>query len=91
MGCNHYVLYKKEAIKSINIESAGYAFQAECIVKSLIKGATFKEVGVLDKFEVGRKSRAFSMKNIVEIIKFYKIIIKLRMSNRLKRTVDSKG
>lgn len=68
---NHYVLYKTELIRNIDIKSKGYTFQAELLTKVCQKhNPTIIQVGVNDIFEPGRKSRAFSLSNILSALYF---------------------
>jgi len=69
---NHLVVYPTAMIRSIPIKTDSYGFQAECVIKLLKKGASFVEVGVEDRFNLeGRKSKAFQIRNILGVGKFF--------------------
>jgi len=68
---NHYVLHKREIINSINIQTNSYAFQAEALIKLIKAGHSYVEVGVMDKFEKGVKTKAFKIQNVIEVSKFF--------------------
>ncbi len=72
---NHYVLCRKSLLESIEITSFSYAFQAEVLVKLIKQGVEFKEVGIYDDFSNKVESKAFRVRNIIGVMKFYISII----------------
>jgi glycosyltransferase involved in cell wall biosynthesis len=65
-GC---VLYKTDLLRSIEIETDSFAYQAECLVKLLRSGATYVTVGV-EIVESSRKgSSAFRPRNVAGVLK----------------------
>ncbi|MEW5694275.1 MAG: glycosyltransferase family 2 protein [Candidatus Hydrogenedentota bacterium] len=74
---NGTVLHKREIIQSIKITTDSFFYQAEALIKLLGHGKTFIEVGVPIKEREGGKTKAFSLKNIYNVIKD---IIKLKFS-----------
>lgn len=69
---NYYngpVIYKKEIIKSVNLSTDSFAFQAEALVKSIKSGHSFIQVGMFLKERTYGKSKAFRFKNIVGVLK----------------------
>ncbi len=64
---NHYVLHKKDIVDSISIITDSYAFQAEILIKLIKAGHSYKEVGVVDKFEKDIKTKAFYLNNILGV------------------------
>lgn len=67
---NHYVLAQSDLLRTIDINTSSYAFQAEVLIKLLNKGNQYQEVGIVDDFSNKRKTNAFKMRNILGIIKF---------------------
>ncbi|MBT3583778.1 MAG: glycosyltransferase family 2 protein [Halobacteriovoraceae bacterium] len=57
----------KKLFESTSIKTTGYAYETELLVSLLKKQHTYCEVGVVDIFEKGRRSRAFRFKNIVSV------------------------
>jgi len=56
-------------LKSLEIESSGFGFQAEVLVKGLRRSRTFIEVP-MDLMERERgQSKAFRLKNVVDVMK----------------------
>lgn len=65
---NHLVVYPTKMLRSIQMRTDSYAFQAECIIKLIKGGANFVEVGVEDRFNLeGRKSNAFQLHNFTGV------------------------
>jgi len=67
---NHYVLYKRAVVSSINLRTNSYAFQAEILIKLIRSGFSYVEVAVEDKFENDVKTKAFYHHNIFGVILF---------------------
>lgn len=68
---NGTVLQRVDLLREIRIETDGFGYQAEALVKLLKKKHTFKEIPIaISPQQAGRKSRALSVKNLVTIGKF---------------------
>jgi glycosyltransferase involved in cell wall biosynthesis len=66
---NGLQIHRAPVLKSLQIESAGYGFQAEVLVKALSLTSTYREVP-MDLIERTRgESQAFRLKNIVDVAK----------------------
>lgn len=65
---NGIVMHRTDFINSIKIETGGFAYQAEAVIKLLQRGATFAEVGVIIAGDDGRGSSAFRFRNIATIV-----------------------
>jgi glycosyltransferase involved in cell wall biosynthesis len=64
---NGLQIHRASILKSLAIESRGYGFQAEVLVKALRYARTYREVGMdLDERKRG-ESQAFRLKNIVDV------------------------
>lgn len=90
---NHYCLHKRKLINSVNIKTNGYAFQAEVLIKLIKAGHSYCEVGVMDRFEKGVKTKAFRFQNVYEVSLFFINMIfaslfgnKLRKNNEITST-----
>jgi glycosyltransferase involved in cell wall biosynthesis len=68
---NHYVLHKRALVNTINIRTNSHAFQAEALVKLIKKGHSFVEIGHLEKTDDQRTSRAFRVRNVWGVAKFF--------------------
>lgn len=68
---NHYVLCDTELLRSVEITSFSYAFQAEVLIKLIKSGTDYVEVGIRDDFSNKKESKAFRVKNIIGVAKFY--------------------
>ncbi|MDI6735202.1 MAG: glycosyltransferase [bacterium] len=78
---NGTVVFKRELIQSISISTNSFAFQSEALVKLLKKGYNYVEVGYNVKERQYGKSKAFQLKNIINVFKtiinlFWQIYIK---------------
>jgi glycosyltransferase involved in cell wall biosynthesis len=64
---NGLQIHRADVLKSLRIESTGYGFQAEVLVKSLRLTRTFIEVP-MDLIErTGGESKAFRLKNVIDV------------------------
>lgn len=64
---NGLVLHKRDIINSIQIKTDGFVYQAEALIKLIKAGYGFIEVGInIGKRNFGR-SKAFSLKNIINV------------------------
>lgn len=75
---NGLQIHKASVLKSLRIQSSGYGFQAEVLVKSLRLSKTYVEVPMdLMEREKG-ESKAFRLKNFVDVFRTLKLLIALR-------------
>jgi glycosyltransferase involved in cell wall biosynthesis len=71
---NGLQIHKASILKPLRIQSSGYGFQAEVLVKSLRLSRTFVEVPMdLMEREQG-KSKAFRIKNVVDVARTLKLL-----------------
>jgi dolichol-phosphate mannosyltransferase len=64
---NGLQIHRAPILKSLQIESEGYGFQAEVLVKALRRTRTYREVA-MDLIERKRgESQAFRLKNVVDV------------------------
>ena len=61
---NGLVVHRLALLKTITIETNGFAYQAEALVKLLRRGASYIDVGVPIAQRGDRSSRAFQIKNV---------------------------
>jgi glycosyltransferase involved in cell wall biosynthesis len=62
---NHCVVFRRENLKAINIVTNGFVYQAEAVVKLLMAGCSYVEVGVYDVPRVHGQSTALRPKNVI--------------------------
>jgi len=67
---NHSVLCRRAIVHSVDIGANGYAFGAEVLIKLIKGGYNYIEVGVVDKFEKGVKTKAFYSNNLFSTFAF---------------------
>lgn len=67
---NHQVLYPRDLVLTADIRNDSYAFQAEILIDLLQRGHTFVEVGVRDRYDPHRRSRAFRAANFAGVARF---------------------
>lgn len=65
---NGPVVHRLKLLRSITIETAGFAYQAEILIKLLSRGASFYEVPIALTQRGDRNSRAFRLSNIARVI-----------------------
>ena len=71
---NGLQIHKAPVLKSLRIESSGYGFQSEVLVKSLRRTRTVIEVPMdLIEREKG-ESKAFRLKNVVDVLRTLKVL-----------------
>jgi glycosyltransferase involved in cell wall biosynthesis len=71
---NGLQIHRADILKSLQIQSVGYGFQAEVLVKSLRKARTFIEVPMdLMEREQG-ESKAFRVKNVVDVLRTLRLL-----------------
>jgi len=86
---NGTILYRKEIFKEVKVDSDGFFFNAECLIKAIRKGFIFAEVPIFLKHRESSISKAVSIKNLFVLVKdFCKLFINvhvLRIAGRVKR------
>jgi glycosyltransferase involved in cell wall biosynthesis len=79
---NGLQIHQAPVLKSLTIESRGYGFQAEVLVKALRKTKTYVEVP-MDLIErVQGESKAFRMRNVVDVLKTLRLLAALEWGRR---------
>jgi dolichol-phosphate mannosyltransferase len=74
---NGLQIHRASVLKSLRIESRGYGFQAEVLVKALRCTRTYREVA-MDLTERKRgESQAFRLKNVVDVARTLKLLCTL--------------
>jgi glycosyltransferase involved in cell wall biosynthesis len=74
---NGLQIHRAAVLKSLRIQSSGYGFQAEVLVKSLRLTRTFIEVPMeLMEREKGR-SKAFRLRNVIDVVRTLKLLYAL--------------
>lgn len=69
---NHYVLYRREVLRGLDVHAYGYAFQAGLLIRLIRdRGCTYREVPVRDDFSHKRKSHALRPRNVVAVGRFF--------------------
>jgi hypothetical protein len=77
---NGLQIHRASVLKSLRIESRGYGFQPEVLVKALRCTRTYREVA-MDLTERTRgESQAFRMKNVVDVARTLGLLCALRLS-----------
>jgi dolichol-phosphate mannosyltransferase len=66
---NGLVLHKLDLLRGIDIQTDGFAYQAEGLIKLLKAGASFSIVGVQISERKTGKSQAFRLKNIYRVLR----------------------
>jgi len=75
---NGLQIHPTETLQKMNIVSIGYSFQPEVLIKSIMKNKTYIEVGMdLTERKLG-ESKAFKLKNFIEVGKSFFYLIKVR-------------
>ncbi len=84
--------HKTELIKNVKKTTWGFAYMAEILVRLLRQGASFIEVGVDITQRAAGKTKAFTVKNMVSVVKtiallFWEVRVteRARYSSQLKR------
>jgi glycosyltransferase involved in cell wall biosynthesis len=77
---NGLQIHRADILKSLRIQSVGYGFQAEVLVKGLRKARTFIEIPMdLLEREKG-ESKAFRVKNVVDVMRTLRLLYALEWS-----------
>ena len=66
---NGPVIHKRSLIQSVVIETDGFAYQTEALIKLLRQGRTYAEAGMFLKERGYGKSKAFNLRNIYRVLK----------------------
>jgi dolichol-phosphate mannosyltransferase len=78
---NGLQIHKAAVLKSLSVQSSGYGFQAEVLVKALRLTKSFVEVP-LDLMERQKgESKAFRMKNVADTLRTLKLLYALQCSD----------
>jgi glycosyltransferase involved in cell wall biosynthesis len=76
---NGLQIHKAPVLKSLRIQSSGYGFQAEVLVKSLRLTKTYVEVP-MDLIERRKgESKAFRLKNFIDVFHTLKLLVALEL------------
>lgn len=74
---NGLQIHQAPVLKSLHIESRGYGFQAEVLVKALRHARSYVEVP-MDLIERAKgESKAFRLKNVQDVLKTLKLLVRL--------------
>jgi glycosyltransferase involved in cell wall biosynthesis len=74
---NGLQIHRAPVLKALRIESRGYGFQAEVLVKALRRATSYVEVPMdLIEREKG-ESKAFRMRNVVDVLRTLKLLVAL--------------
>jgi glycosyltransferase involved in cell wall biosynthesis len=76
---NGLQIHRAPVLKGLKIQSSGYGFQSEVLVKSLRRARTVVEVPMdLIEREKG-ESKAFRLKNIVDVLRTLKVLCRVEL------------
>jgi hypothetical protein len=79
---NGLQIHQAPVLKSLRIESHGYGFQAEVLVKALHQARSHVEVPMdLIEREKG-ESKAFRLKNVRDVLRTIRLLIRLERGRR---------
>ncbi|PYR24059.1 MAG: hypothetical protein DMF92_23405 [Acidobacteria bacterium] len=82
---NGLQIHRAAVLKSLRIESSGYGFQAEVLVKSLRLAKTFLEVP-MDLIERKKgQSKAFRLKNLIDVARTVRLLYGLERTSTPER------
>lgn len=65
---NGLVIHRTQLLRSITIESDGFAFQAEAIIKLLKRGCSYVTVGTVLHAKNDKKTKAFRISNVLSVV-----------------------
>ena len=91
---NGIVIYRTELVKSINIPTNGFACLAEVLIRAIKSGATYVEVATRHRLRGYKTSKAFRIKNLIEITKALVWLCRSRPTPKMKTKpvlVSTKG
>ena len=66
---NGPTVYPVRLLKSLTLKSNGYEFYSEILIRSLRTGATYIEVPFIHKPDPQTRSKAFTLKNFISVMK----------------------
>lgn len=66
---NGPVIHKRTLIQSIAIETDGFAYQTEALIKLIRRGCTYAEAGMFLKERGYGKTKAFDLRNVYRVLK----------------------
>ena len=82
---NGLQIHRASVLKSLRIESRGYGFQAEVLVKALRVASTYREVP-MDLIERTRgESQAFRLKNVADVVRTLGLLCALEWKTAAER------
>jgi glycosyltransferase involved in cell wall biosynthesis len=73
---NGAFVFKRSALQQIPIKSRGLTIHSECIVRLLRKGFSYREVPFLIAGRLGERSKAFSLKSVVTVVRAIAILVR---------------
>jgi glycosyltransferase involved in cell wall biosynthesis len=79
---NGLQIHQAPVLKSLRIESSGYGFQAEVLVKALRSARTVIEVPMDLTERVKGESKAFRMRNVVDVLRTLKLLCVLEWNGK---------
>ncbi|MFC1807249.1 glycosyltransferase family 2 protein [Candidatus Omnitrophota bacterium] len=80
---NGPTIYKADVVKGVDITTHSFAYQVEILSKMLKKGRSYMEIPITLKGRVRGTTKAFNLKNILNVVKaFLRIFWFLRIKNR---------
>jgi glycosyltransferase involved in cell wall biosynthesis len=82
---NGLQIHRAAILKSLRIESHGYGFQAEVLVKALQQGNTYIEVPMDLTERVKGESKAFRVKNVVDVWRTLRLLARIESAARAHR------
>jgi glycosyltransferase involved in cell wall biosynthesis len=82
---NGLQIHRAATLKALHVESTGYGFQAEVLVKSLSVARTFIEVP-MDLVERKKgKSKAFTVRNVMDVARTLRLLYSLERASEPRR------
>lgn len=85
---NHSVLMPTRLAQGLDDKSTSHAFQAAMLVRLLDRGVPFVEVGVEDRFEPQKRTKAFRLSNVVGVCRD---VARLYVRQRVNRRMSGEG
>lgn len=82
---NGLQIHRAAILKRLRIESQGYGFQAEVLVKALQLGRTYIEVPMDLTERVKGESKAFRVKNVVDVWRTLRLLARIESAARAHR------
>jgi len=77
---NGLVLHRLDLLRQITIETNGFAYQAEALVKLLKRGASYHQIPVPVADHGDRNTRAFRIRNVIRVVRtLAKLFIEVRV------------